>query len=387
MLDLWLGGGTTAEVAVAKKLRFKGYDINPVMLLVSRARTIPTNAASQIPNLLAAITNSYKENLETERKSDTNTDPLEQWLQPASAFVFRVLERSVETCLCEREAPQPTPLWRRTGQASPKLAFFYVGLFRTLRHFISDFESSNPTWVKVADGKRIQLSSERILNRFQKEIGMLLNSVKVETENMPSVSSRSCVINRASSWQLPLASNSIDAAVSSSPYCTRIDYVRATLPELAVIGHPNGRVIRRLRERMIGTPTIDEFEDYETDDWGATCGRFLSAVERHTSKASSTYYLKYYHQYFASIFASLKEIDRVLKPGGRCALVVQDSYYKDKKNDLPRMFIEMAAHYGWSLDKKRHFRVNQTLAGVNPGVKPYRTDFHATEWALVFSKF
>jgi hypothetical protein len=137
---------------------------------------------------------------------------------------------------------------------------------------------------------------------------------------------------------------------------------------------------------MIGTPTIDHCDEYDSDEWGKTCSRFLSVVERHTSKASATYYLKYYQQYFASIFVSLKEIDRVLKPGGHCVLVVQDSYYKDKKNNLPRMFIEMAAHYSWALDSRRRFRVNQTLAGVNPSVKPYRNIFHATEWALVFSK-
>lgn len=387
LLDPWLGGGTTAEIAAARGLRFKGYDINPVMLLVSRARTIPTSAAAQIPNVMDLLARSYKKNIKNVMKFGASTDPLEQWLQPASARAFRVLERSVETTLCEQDATSRTPLWRRTGRASPTLALFYVGLFRTLRHFIWAYESSNPTWVKVAnEGKRVQLSADRILNRFQKEIRSLLKSITTEEEEVHLVSNRSCVINRASSIRLPVASGSIDAAVSSPPYCTRIDYVRATLPELAVIGHPNGKVIRRLRERMIGTPTIDECEEYDSDNWGATCSRFLSAVEGHSSKASSTYYLKYYRQYFASIFSSLYEIDRVLKPNGKCVLVVQDSYYKNKKNNLPRMFIEMAAYYGWSLDKKKSFRVNQTLAGVNPDVKAYRTTFHATEWALLFSK-
>jgi SAM-dependent methyltransferase len=387
LLDPWLGGGTTAEIATAKGIRFKGYDINPVMLLVSRARTIPTEATTQIPCLVESITRSYKREIKNLNEWDADTDQLEQWLQPASARAFRTLERSVEKCLSDCEAISRVPLWRRTGQASPMLSVFYVALFRTLRHFISAYESSNPTWVKVVDeGKRIQLPPDRILNRFHKEIRRLSASMTAEPEVMPASTNRSCVISRASSSRLPLASNSIDATVSSPPYCTRIDYVRATLPELAVIGHPNGQVIRRLRERMIGTPTIDQCEEYESGNWGPTCSRFLSAVERHTSKASSTYYLKYYHQYFASIFGSLKEIDRVLKPSGQCVLVVQDSYYKDKKNNLPRMFIEMADHYGWSLDKKKPFRVSQTLAGVNPDVKAYRNTFHATEWALVFSK-
>jgi DNA modification methylase len=388
LLDPWLGAGTTAEVATARGFRFKGYDINPVMLLVSRARTIPTTAATQIPIFIESIARSYKKNTKNGMKlSDSRIDPLEQWLQPASAHAFRILERSVETSLFERQESLATPLWRRADQASPLLALFYVGLFRTLRYFISDFQSSNPTWIKVSNGgERIQVSSERLLNRFRKEVESLLTSIRAETQVMPSVSNRRCGINRASSLRLPVASGSIDVAVSSPPYCTRIDYVRATLPELAVIGYPNGTVTRRLREQMIGTPTIDKCVTYDSHLWGNTCSRFLSAVQRHSSKASSTYYLKYYRQYFASVFASLVEIDRVLKPRGQCVLVVQDSYYKDIKNNLPRIFIEMGAQFRWTLNKKKPFRVNQTLAGVNPDVKAYRNTFHATEWALVFSK-
>ena len=385
LLDPWLGGGTTAEVAAANNLRFKGYDINPVMLLVSRARIVPTNAADKIAALLDSIARSYKKEAKRRTAHDAKDEPLQQWLQPSSARAFRVLERCIETHLIGSKGSS-TPLWRRTGQVSPVFAVFYVGLFRTLRSFIHNFQTTNPTWVKVSDGKRIHLTPDRILARFCKEMEFLLDSVSAEEEEFPLISNRRCVIGRASSLNLPLLDNSVDAAISSPAYCTRIDYVRATLPELAVIGHPNGRIIRRLRERMIGTPTIDDCDEYDSDEWGQTCSRFLSVVERHTSKASATYYLKYYQQYFASMFASLKEIDRVLKPSGQCVLVVQDSYYKDKKNNVPRMFIEMAAHYGWSLNRKKPFRVNQTLAGVNPDVKAYRSTFHATEWALVFSK-
>lgn len=388
LLDPWLGGGTTAEVATAKGFRLKGYDVNPAMLLVARARTFPTNAANQIPILAEVITRSYKKNITNITKSSsTVVDPLEQWLQPASAAAFRVLERSVETSMLNSNTRSVIPLWRRAGQASPLLSFLYVGLFRTLRHFLSEFQSSNPTWVKVSGGGgRIQLSADRILNRFRREVESLLESMKAETEVMPSVGTRTCVINQASSLQLPIASGSIDAAISSPPYCTRIDYVKATLPELAVIGYPNGNVTRRLREMMIGTPTINKTQDYNGVTWGPTCSRFLSEVEGHSSKASSTYYLKYFRQYFASISTSLAEIDRVLKKSGKCVLVVQDSYYKEIQNDLPRIFVEMATQLGWTLKVEKPFHVRQTLSGVNPKVKEYRTAFQATESILVFSK-
>src|SRR5207302_9785095 len=167
---------TTAEVATAKGFRLRGYDVNPAMLLVARARTLATRAAPQIPNLVELITRLYKKNITNGAKSvSTVVDPLEQWLQPASAAAFRLLERSVETSMLNSNPTSVIPLWRRAGQASPLLSFFYVGLFRTLRHFIFVFQSSNPTWVKVSDGGgRIQLSPDRILNRFRREVESLL---------------------------------------------------------------------------------------------------------------------------------------------------------------------------------------------------------------------
>lgn len=388
LLDPWLGAGTTSQVATAKGYRIRGYDLNPAMLLVAKARTLATSAAKQIPALSDAISRHYERSLKSDEKSSRPaSEPLEQWLQPAAARAFRRLERSVAATVSEPEPSLTTPIWSRADRVSAILAFFYVGLFRALRHFISEFQSSNPTWIKTSDGKeRVYLSADRILNRLCKEIESLSTAIQSETQVMPLVGSRRCVIGRASSLRLPLSSGSVDAVISSPPYCTRIDYVRATLPELAVIGYPNGNSIRRLREKMIGTPTIHKTQNYDSDAWGRTCSRFLSAVQRHPSKASSTYYLKYYRQYFASAFASLREIDRVLKKSGRCVLVVQDSYYKEIRNDLPYIFLEMAKGLGWNLKQKVDFHIKQTLAGVNPEVKPYRQTFQATESALVFSR-
>lgn len=389
ILDPWLGAGTTSEVATAKKYRIRGYDLNPAMLLVAKARTLATSATHQIPSLAESISRSYQRRLaRCAKKSERpTTEQLEQWLQPATARAFRVLERCVAEAVLEEKPSTSSPIWARPNDAPAILAFFYVALFRSLRHFISEFQSSNPTWIKVSGGgDRVQLSPERILHRFSAEIEKLLTALGSEKRVMPSAGSRTCIINVASSMQLPLSTGSVDAVVSSPPYCTRIDYVRATLPELAMIGYPNGDFMRRLRDDMIGTPTISKTQGYDGAIWSRTCSDFLSTVQRHSSKASSTYYLKYYRQYFASAFASMREIDRVLKQSGQCVLVVQDSFYKDVPNDLPRIFMEMAKHLRWRLREKIDFAVGRTLAGVNPEVKKYRNKFEATESVLVFSK-
>jgi DNA modification methylase len=389
LLDPWLGTGTTSEVAIAKGYQIRGYDLNPAMLLVARARLLPTAAAADVSTLVDRICHTFELGIlrsETTTKSEID-DPLEQWLQPASARAFRILESSIAAVVSNHSYSSGSPIWKDARKVQPTVAFFYVGLFQTLRHFVSKYQSSNPTWVKVSKGNlRIQLSMERIYNRFLSEIMLLQEALKSEARIMPVVGKRRCITTQASSTRLPISSMSVDAVLTSPPYCTRIDYVRATLPELAVIRFPNGESIRRLREQMIGTPTISKGSCDHDRAWGHSCNDFLSKVEAHSSKASSTYYIKYYRQYFASAYASLREIDRVLNDSGQCVLVVQDSYYKDVPNDLPTIFCEMAQGFGWKLNQKIDFHVKRTLAGVNPVVKQYRSDFSAVESALIFRK-
>jgi ubiquinone/menaquinone biosynthesis C-methylase UbiE len=137
---------------------------------------------------------------------------------------------------------------------------------------------------------------------------------------------------------------------------------------------------------MLGTTTVSTEYPVINREWGNTCDRFLSAVQGHASKASRTYYSRYFRQYFAGAYASLSEIRRVLKPGGQCILVVQDSFYKDLHNNLPQMFFEMGALLGLRPQHQIPFVVKRTFAGVNPAVKPYREESKATEVILIFRK-
>ena len=168
-------------------------------------------------------------------------------------------------------------------------------------------------------------------------------------------------IRVASSEKLPLDDDSIDHVIASPPYCTRIDYAVSTSPELAFLGYDLDSDFDALRRQLIGTSTVPADMPSFPSDLGPTCTHFLSALSRHTSKASSTYYYKNHVQYFQSIGNSISEISRVLKPCGKCILVVQDSYYKDLHNDLPSIFIEMAELRDLQLLDRSDFAVSRTM--------------------------
>jgi hypothetical protein len=155
------------------------------------------------------------------------------------------------------------------------------------------------------------------------------------------------------------------------------------MPELALLGYSKNK-LRELRDDLIGTSTIFKNTPEISSKWGKTCNNFLAKIRSHKSRASDTYYYKNHLQYYDSIYKSFSELKRTLKPEGLCVLVVQDSYYKEIHNDLPRIFIEIGNSNGLKLNHRVNFNQSQTMAGINPNVKQYRKKFGATESVLCF---
>jgi tRNA G10 N-methylase Trm11 len=378
--DPWNGSGTTVEAASVLGFKGYGFDINPAMLVVAKARMLRKPTKPSIKPLMRQIMDSAK--LQDPTAADLDT--LGLWFKPSGVYSIRRLEAALQQLLVDPSDHQMLRDRNIEEDVSDIAAFFYNALFRAVRRSIRRFHSSNPTWIRTArePKDRISLGLTAITNEFRHQVNGMLSALKdVSFCHLDPTFS----LKAASSTALPLNDESVDLILSSPPYCTRIDYAVTTLPELAVLGYSK-EDIRSLRQTMIGTSTIAKKQPTIDDSWGATCKRFLRKVETHSSKASATYYHKNHLQYFAGMADSLKECNRVLKKGGRCVLVVQDSYYKDIHNNLARIVTQMAESRGFRQNKQVDFKQVRTLAGVNPGSRAYRDIFTATESVLFFSK-
>jgi hypothetical protein len=175
---------------------------------------------------------------------------------------------------------------------------------------------------------------------------------------------------------------SVDTIITSPPYCTRIDYAVATLPELGTLD-VSPRNVRKLRDRLIGTLTITPEETF--DSFGPTANQLLQKVKAHTSRASDTYYARFFHQYLTSMNLSLKEISRTMASEATAVIVVQDSYYKEIHVDVPAMISEFAQAQGWIVADRTDYKV-PTRASMNTRARQYRDDRSAVEAVLVFNK-
>jgi SAM-dependent methyltransferase len=380
IVDPWNGSGTTTTIAAGLGYRTIGYDLNPVMVIVAKARMLSVREKNSIWPLAVNIVRKAFQS----RFLVNSPDPLGIWLTPESVVYIRRLERALQLFLVD--GYKYHPLISDVNGLSDLAAFFYVALFRTVRISLNEFVTSNPTWIKKPKkgGSRIKLDRTSIFELFKAEVRTMIESIDLDPLRSAEVEGQA-ELSVASSESLPIQDRSVDFILSSPPYCTRIDYAVATMPELAVLGYdPNGD-LQNLRRQLIGTSTVPKSVPMRALEWGPTCLDFLDQVEKHPSKASSTYYLKNHIQYFDAIYRSIGELSRVLKPLGGCVIVIQDSFYKDVHNNLPQILIEMANSRAFQLVRRLDFGHSKTMAGINPNVRSYRNQFNATESVLCFT--
>jgi SAM-dependent methyltransferase len=383
ILDPWNGSGTTTQVSARNGFDSVGFDLNPVMVIVAKARTLH-------PNIQRSLTSLLEEILLRAGAIDQGFDdePLVKWLSVETAKWIRRIEFALQLILVDPKKQARLAALPSLDNISALAAFFYVVLFRLLRQILKPFRSSNPTWIKGAAAieERIHVSRKDLTSILRAQVAQMAGDLAAESLWVPTERVPHIRLDVASSLSLPLADNSVQVVVTSPPYCTRIDYVVKTGPELALLGLADRGTIHDLRDRMIGTPTIVKGSLEPSKEWGKACLGLLTRVSRHKSRASKSYYLKTQIQYFDGLYKSLGEINRTLAKWGECFFVVQDSYYKEIHMDLAQILKEMGRSLGWEHDMRRDFASSRTMVRVNSGARVYGKPRLAVESVLHFTK-
>jgi DNA modification methylase len=326
ILDPWNGSGVTTSTARRFGYEAIGRDLNPAMVVISRAeQTDPQYVGRLLPLARRIVANAHHR-----RPHPSDAEPLAEWIMPHTARVIRSIETEIRQTLVGRRSSSRRALSSRdVDNLSPLAAVYYVALFALTRKLLARFRPTNPMWIKKPRKPylRAKADSHQIVDHFLAEVRAFSGLLAVHSFTSPLPTRRSLAVGN--SEQLDVKSRSVDLVLTSPPYCTRIDYAQATAVELAVLGF-RPLEFDHLRRSLMGTSTVSLGNHFVDPLWGQTCVRFLKRLYKHASKASQTYYFKNHVQYFASLFKSLHEISRVLKPRGQCVIVVQDSYYSKR---------------------------------------------------------
>lgn len=379
VLDPWNGSGTTTYAASQLGLTSTGFDLNPIMLIVARARLLASSEADAVLPLAHAITCR----LRGDPRGLSAKDPLLAWFGPDTAATLRNIERRIRReLLGERTL---TPQGARLENIAGLAAAFYVALFGVARRLAAPCRSSNPTWFRQPTrGDRINADRRSIVDAFTESVSGMAAALADRVED-PRLDLSRANLQVVDTVTAPIVPASIDFVLTSPPYCTRIDYAAATRIELALLHEVLPMEVKDLGRRMIGSTRVTPATITPSEHWGKTCRSFLEDLRCHPSKASAGYYYKTHLDYFDKISKALELIARGLKKGGGAVFVVQDSYYKELHNDLPTIIVEMTSHYDMRLRTRKDF-VARSMASINPYSRLYRDASTATESVLCFTR-
>jgi len=156
------------------------------------------------------------------------------------------------------------------------------------------------------------------------------------------------------------------------------------MPELLILESLGIADYKRARQQLMGAATARN--SCQSSPLGRSCQELLERIRAHPSKASDTYYFQSHLAYFNDLASSLTEISRVLVPNGRACLVVQDSYYKEIHNDLPRILEEMGGMNGMTVTNAFPYQKKKTMRGLNKGSQVYLDRSPSVEVAMLLTK-
>lgn len=373
--DPWNGSGTTTLAASTLGHRSYGIDLNPAAVLLAKARLVDHRDARGVQGLIRRIAKGKNAG---DRSLLATGDPLCDWLPAPVVGLFRNLERKIVEQLA---SPQRGLAFDVTASDFPPLAaFVLLSLISAARTLTNVKTTSNPA--RFTPGRKpnvrrghLETVWPEFAERMSQEFPVLeacSQSSFVELGDARTYSPR----------------EKADFVLTSPPYLTRLDYPQATAFALAALGlGPGSPKYDALRRSLMGAPLVRRGEQCDSDKaLPTTILSLLKRIKGHPSKASDSYYYKTYRQYFHDAHRALRTLHATMKRGSAAALVVQSSYYKDIRVDLPRLYVDLARAGMFSASIVFEFPVKRVISTIHPGTRNYRAHLDYRESVILLER-
>jgi hypothetical protein len=351
--DPWSGAATTSVAAGRLGKDSVSCEINPAVLIAGRANALLSrgrNPRSTISEQLA--------------------------LMPGRPRIRKIIENPTELIGIRARS------FKGWGQAltgvSDDQALLLASVIACVRRLARSRRGSNPTWNNIAlRGLLNSFSDAELALQWGETVAFMCSASTFNTARKGT----SANFILGSSEELSIEDSSVDCVLTSPPYCTRIDYVIQSRPELEAIGATPKR-LRKLREHTTGTPTINAAK---VEPVNHDVKLLLGIICKHDSYAAESYYLPFFQQYFASLERSMAEISRIMRKGRYAGIVVQPSTFKDVSIDLPCIVASIAADHKLEIHETQAWAARDFRA-VHTGSRRYMPDREIQEHLVVLKK-
>ena len=369
VLDPWAGSGTTTAAALHLGYTSLGFDLNPAVVPIANAKLATAGELDSLTGLLETCLGATRAVV----RAGIGADPgaLQHWLPPTAAKFSRA---SIEW-LCAHDGVSAT------HELTPGTALAALCVLYGVREYAIDRKRSNASWVSPNPSlPRLRIDSlmKAILGHAQ--------TIIANRPPCPLSRSSCCRVHVGDARALSVPSTSVDLVFSSPPYCTRVDYVRQTGFELAALAGLTHATSRELRHTLMGTTTIRGVELQSAMPLPPGISELLRAIRTHQSHRSEAYYGRNIRQYFEDAALAVAEFSRVLRPGGKAVLVLQNSYYKEIEIELSRNYCELGEAVGLRSTVLARNPVRRTMTTINSRSRKYREERTYTEDVILLER-
>ncbi|MGC2427135.1 MAG: DNA methyltransferase [Nitrososphaeraceae archaeon] len=326
--DPFMGSGTTMVEAILNSRRSYGTDINPVSVLITKAKTTPIEPGflnSQISSLLRRI------------KADIETKDGQVFLLKAQDFEVRVLDnKRIDYWFPEKQKIDLAIILSRVNSIyDHEVRTFLLCAFSNILKGCSRWmmKSVKPTIDKhkvIADAyKNFVLQTKRMVLKnedFWKRIGR--NEVD-------------CTVDNKDARKMKVQNESTTLVITSPPYVTSYEY--ADLHQLTAIWLGYTNKLSDFRRKFIGAIQKNNVHVKLHSKQGREIVDELWPVNSRDAKAVE--------QYFFEMQECFEEMYRIVKRGGRICIVIGNTELRRISIQNTNVFVETMEEIGLKTHK------------------------------------
>lgn len=393
ILDPFMGSGTTALAAALNNMNSVGYDVLPMSKIAVQAKSsvleydlaeleelIDAIGAAIIPSDYVAVPNELV--ITKDAYPARNSTEIAFFAELISGSDYSDLAKNLYT-LCALNSLEQVSYTAKDGQylrwdcRCPKIV-------EAERKRLE--AGKKPFAVKLNKGE-IPSFRDTVLTELRK---VVRDIAAVQADPQEAFFARCDVAEGSSIFNLPLlADHSVDAVISSPPYCNRYDYTRTYALELAYLGVTDDR-IKQLRQELLSCTVENKSKRERIRDFYIRLGKGsdFERVERIIAdcaaltetiaalKARSANgemnnkgIVKMVEGYFYELAFIFYEIFRVVRPGAGVAFVNDNVRYAGEVVQVDFITCALAEAIGFEI--KKIYALRQQKGNSSQQMKKY----------------
>ncbi len=321
--DPFMGSGTTLVEAIVNGRRAYGTDINPVAVLISKAKTTPIEPAklqrevnTVLSYLQTALQKQKGQLLLTDHSfefSIPNHERIDYWFPEKQKHDLALILGGIKS------VPDPAIQTLLLCSFSNILKGCSIWMMKSVKP-TRDWQK------KVAPAYQSFVLQTRRMMKKNTEFWEILGGRRVD-----------CIVDNKDARNLSLKDDSTTLIVTSPPYVTSYEY--ADLHQLTAIWLGYVDNLKEFRNRFIGSI---QKEDGELELYSKLADATVKKLKAKDKKEGTGA-----ERYFFEMQQCFEEMHRVLKPKGRAAIVIGDTDLKKVEIKNAEVFVQTMEKIGF----------------------------------------